>query len=426
MSDDGIFIKCAWRLIPFMGVLYLVNFLDRLNVGFAALTMNKDLGFTPTVFGFGAGALFVGYLLFQVPGSVALERVGVRRGVFYIMAVWGLISAGCAFVQGPISFYVLRFLLGAAEAGFLPGMMFYLTLWFPKEYRVRFSATFVSAVAYSGIIGGPLSGFILASADGLGGLHGWQWLFLLEGLPAFVLAFFVLRLLPDGPQHARWLNDDEKTIIAARLEVDQPIERDLWTALRDPRVLVLSLAGFAHGAALYGTTVWLPLIVQGMGYSNFATGVVSALPFLASAGVMIAWSRSSDRTGERIWHLVLAWLLCAFGLALASLLQSNPFQLLGLTLAVVGILTSISQLLTLPSWFLRGPAAAGAIGLINTIVSLAGAVSQPVIGMLREATGGYSLAMAILASGLVLASVLVLALGRAIVPRTSAAKEAPA
>jgi len=426
MSDEHVFRKCAWRLIPFMGVLYFLNFLDRLNVGFAALTMNKDLGFTPTIFGIGAGALFAGYLLFQVPGSLALERVGARRGVFCIMAVWGLISAGCAFMQGPISFYVLRFLLGAAEAGFFPGMMFYLTLWFPKEYRVRYSATFVSAIAYSGIVGGPLSGLILANADGFAGLHGWQWLFLLEGLPAFLLAFVVLKFLPEGPEQARWLSDAEKAVIAAGLKTDQVVERDLWTALRDPRVLILSLTGFAHGAALYGTTLWLPLIVQSMGYSNLATSFVSALPFLASAVVMVAWSRSSDRTGERIWHLALVWLMCAFGLALASMVQNTLVELVGLTLAVVGILTAISQLMTLPSWFLRGPAAAGAIGLINTIVSLAGAIGQPVIGILREQTGSYSVAMAVLAFGLVLSSLLVLALGRTVVPQTSAAKEARA
>ena len=422
MSEHQIFAKCAWRLIPLMGLLYLFNFLDRLNVGFAALTMNKDLNFSPSVFGFGAGALYVGYLLFQVPGGVILERVGARRGIFCIIAVWGLISAGCALVTGPASFYVLRFLLGAAEAGFFPGAIFYLTLWFPKEYRVRYAASFVSAVAYSGIIGGPLSGLILAHADGMAGLHGWQWLFLLEGLPAFFLAFAVLKLLPDGPADAAWLSAAEKRTIAARLEAETFAgERDVLRALRDPRVLMLALAGFAHGLALYGPTIWLPLIVQGMGFSNLATGFVVALPYLVSAGVMIAWGRSSDRTGERIWHLVLAWLLCAFGLAVASLAQSNALELAGLTFAVVGVFIAISQLMTLPSYFLRGPAAAGAVGLINAIVALGGVVGPSIIGVLKEQTGSYASSLATLAFGLVLSSLLVLAIGRSLAPRASMA-----
>ena len=418
MSEDRVFKKCAWRLIPFMGLLYLLNFLDRLNVGFAALTMNKDLGFSPSVFGFGAGALFVGYLLFQVPGSVMVERFGVRRGIFCIMAAWGLFSAGSAFVQGPASFYVLRFLLGVAEAGFFPGMMVYLTLWFPKEYRLRYAAGFVSAISYSGIVGGPLSGFILSTANGVAGLHGWQWLFLLEGLPAFFLASAVLKLLPDSPAHAAWLSATEKETIAARLEGETSVrECDLLRALRDPRVLILALAGFAHGLALYGPTLWLPQIVQAMGFSNVATGFVVALPYLASAGAMIAWGRSSDARGERVWHLVLAWLLCAFGLALASLAQTTLLELFGLTLAVVGIFTAISHLMTLPSSFLRGPAAAGAIGLINAIVSLGGVVAPPLIGVLKEQTGSYAPAMALIAGGLVVSSSLVVALRRSLATR---------
>ena len=425
MSDDRVFAKCGWRLIPFMGVLYLVNFLDRLNVGFAALTMNKDLGFSPSVFGIGAGALFAGYLLFQVPLSVTMERFGARRSIFWIMAVWGLISAGCAFVQGPLSFYVLRFLLGAAEAGFFPGVMFYLTLWFPKAYRARYSATFVSALAYAGIIGGPLSSFILANADGIGGLHGWQWLFLLEGLPAFLLAFVVLKLLPDRPAGAGWLSAVEKATIAARHESEPSTgERDLGRALRDPRLLVLSLASFAHGAALYGPTIWLPLIVQGMGFSTFATGFVVALPYLASAVVMILWGRSSDRSGERIWHLVCAWLLCAFGLATASFAQDYALQLVGLTLAVVGIFTAITQLMTLPPLFLRGPAAAGGIAVVNSVVSLGGVVAPPVIGLLKEQTGNYASSMAMIALLLLLSSALVRMFVRELGSRATVVREA--
>jgi ACS family tartrate transporter-like MFS transporter len=217
MADqDQVFAKCAWRLIPFMLVLYLVNFLDRLNVGFAALTMNKDLGFSPTVFGFGAGVFFVGYSLLQVPANVVLARVGARRTVFAIMAAWGAIAGSTAFVETPFGFYTLRFLLGVAEAGFFPGMIFYLTLWFPRAYRARFMGIFSGGIPLAGIIGGPLSGAIL-QMDGVLGLHGWQWLFLIEGMPACVLAVVVLRFLPDGPRDASWLDDGEKRLIAARI-----------------------------------------------------------------------------------------------------------------------------------------------------------------------------------------------------------------
>ena len=423
MSEQQIFAKCAWRLIPLMGLLYLFNFLDRLNVGFAALTMNRDLGFSPTVFGFGASALFAGYLLFQVPGSVMFARFGTRRCAFTIMIVWGLLSAGCAFIRGPVSFYVLRFLLGAAEAGFFPGMMFYLTLWFPKAYRVRYAASFVSAIAYSGIIGGPLSGLILTHADGVAGLRNWQWLFLLEGLPVFLLAFVVLRLLPDGPTHASWLSQPEKDTIAARLNSETVVGKaDLLAAAKDPRVVMIAIASIAHGAALYGTTVWLPLMVQEMGFSNLATGFATAVPYLVSAVVMVLWGRSSDRTGERIWHLVCSWLLCAFGLVVAAFVHGTAIQLLGLTCAVTGILTAISQVMTFPSWFLRGPAAAGAIGTINTVASLAGAVAQPIIGMIKDQTGGYAASMAMLAFGLVLSAMLIVAFSRSLAPGEAVAK----
>src|SRR5438874_3788251 len=242
MRDDRIFQKCAWRLIPFIALLYLINFLDRVNVGFAALTMTHDLGFSPSVYGIGAGALFVGYLLFQVPGSLAVERFGARRTVFWIMASWGVISASCAFVRGPASFYSLRFLLGLAEAGFVPGMLFYLTLWFPNEYRVRYAAGFSSAIAYAGIVGAPLSGVILSHADGIAGLHGWQWLFLLEALPAVVLAIAVVKLLPSAPGEAKWLSAVEKSQISNRLANETfGAERHFGRALRDRRLLLLLL-----------------------------------------------------------------------------------------------------------------------------------------------------------------------------------------
>jgi MFS transporter, ACS family, tartrate transporter len=417
MSEQQVFSKCAWRLIPFMVLLYLVNFLDRLNVGFAALTMNKDLGLSPAIFGFGAGVFFIGYLLFQVPANVILERVGARRWIFCITAIWGLISASNAFVQGPASFYALRFLLGVAEAGLFPGMIFYLTLWFPQTNRARFNARFYLAIPLAGIIGGPLSGLILGM-DGVGDLHGWQWLFLIEGTPALVLAFAVLKFLPDGPADASWLTGAEKKTIAARHAAeDSTGHRDLWRALRDPRVLTLGLVNFGIQCGLYGTTLWLPQIVQAMGFSNLATGFVVALPYVAAMAAMILWGRSSDRRGERIWHVALPILLAAAGFAGASLARTDPLVLAALTLSMVGIVSAYGPFWSLPSSFLGGSAAAGGIALVNTIASLGGFAGPSLIGVLKEQTGGYASAMAMLAIVFVVAALIVLALGRAMAAR---------
>jgi ACS family tartrate transporter-like MFS transporter len=262
--NDQVFAKCARHLIPFMILLYVLNFLDRVNVGFAALTMNRDLHFTPEMFGFGAGILFVSYAFFQLPANMILDRIGARRWMFCILAVWGLLSAGCAFVTDATGFYVLRFLLGAAEAGLFPGMIYYLTLWFPQSYRARYVAAFMTAQPVSFIIGAPLSTLILG-LDGSGGLHGWQWLFLIEGLPASLLAFAVLKLLPDGPAQAAWLNEDEKATIAARLAAEDTSERrELLPALFDPRVYLLGLVIFGQNCGAYGVQLWLPQIVQAM------------------------------------------------------------------------------------------------------------------------------------------------------------------
>jgi ACS family tartrate transporter-like MFS transporter len=412
-EQDQVFTKCAWRLIPFIMLLYVVNFIDRSNVGFAALTMNRDLGFSPSVFGFGAGVFFLGYVLFQIPATVLLERVGARRLIFWIMAIWGLVSASNAFVRGPQSFYALRFLLGVAEAGFFPGMIFYLTLWFPKAYRGRYSAIFSSAIPLAGIIGGPLSGVILGM-DSAAGLHGWQWLFLIQGLPASLLAFSVLKFLPDRPAHAGWLDDTEKNLIATNLGAGLlPDERNLWKSLRDPRVLALGSAAFASGSAVYATSLWLPQIIHAMGFSSRATGFVSALPYLAGMGAMIFWGRSSDASGERIRHIALAWLLAAAGFAGAGLAQDHVLTLIGLTLAVMGVLAAFGPVYSVPSSFLGGPAAAGAIALINSIATLGGFAGPVLFGILKEQTGGYAAGFAVLAFMLVLAAIVVLALGRA-------------
>jgi MFS transporter, ACS family, tartrate transporter len=417
MSEHQIFAKAAWRLIPFMMLLYVVSFIDRTNAGFAALTMNKDLGFSPTVFGFGAGLFFVGYALFQVPANLILERVGPKRWVFCISATWGLLSASNALVQGPLSFYAVRFLLGVAEAGFFPGMLLYLTYWFPRTYLAHVTANFMVAIPLSFVIGGPLSSVILGM-DGVARLHGWQWLFLIEGVPAFLLSFAVLKLLPDGPARASWLTVGDKELIIECLAAEEPPgRRDLWRALYDPRLLALSLANFAFQASSYGVGLWLPQIVQGMGFSNRDTGFVVALPYVASLGAMVICGRSSSKRGERIWHVALPWLLAASGFAVASLVQSNTIVLAALSFGLILVFAAYGAFFSLPSSFLRGTAAAGGIGLFSMIGSLGGFFGPTLIGALREGSDDYATGLAAVAFGFVLATLIVLAVGRVMAPR---------
>jgi ACS family tartrate transporter-like MFS transporter len=410
-SGLPVFARCAWRLIPFMTLLYIVGFIDRSNVGFAALTMNRDLGFSDAAYGLGAGMFFLGYLTFQIPTAVLLARLGARRVIFCVMLAWGLVSASNAFMRDAHSFYALRFLLGVAEGGFTPCMIYYLTLWFPLSYRGRFTAIFCTAIPIAGIISGPLSGLLLGM-DGTLGLHGWQWLFLIQGLPAVLLAFIVLAILPDSPAQARWLNDAERSAIAASLDVAAPPERSVVRALSDPRLLLLGLSTLGSGCALYGINLWLPQIIHGMGYSTRATGFIAALPYAVSMVAMVAWARLSDKKGERIWHAALTMLLAAAALAVASLVNSHIVVLVALTLAMAGGLSGIGPFQSLLTSFSRGPAAAGGLALVNTIGTLGGFLGPVIVGQLKGWTGGYGAAMAVLGIGQVLSALIVLAAGR--------------
>jgi ACS family tartrate transporter-like MFS transporter len=413
-EEDSVFAKCAWRLIPFMMLLFTVNFLDRVNVGFAALTMNKDLGFSPAVFGFGAGVFFIGYFACGVPSNVVLARIGARRWIFAIMALWGLVSAACALVQGPASFTILRFLLGVTEAGFFPGMIYYLTLWFPKAYRARFAAAFIASGPLANIIGGPLSGVILGM-DGALALHGWQWLFLVEGLPACVLAFVVLRVMPDGPEQASWLSPREKDLVARHLTAEQTgKEMAFWPALRDSRVLALSLVLLGIQSGLFGISLWLPQIIQSMGFSTLETGFLVVPPYLVSIVAMILWGRSSDLKGERIWHVSIAASFAAAGLLAASVLHSALPLLVVLGIGVIGIQATLGPFWGLPTSFLGNTAAAGGIALVNAIGSLGGFFAPAIIGVLKQQTGGYGAGLMVMAAGLLTSAVIVLALGRAL------------
>ena len=425
VTDQKLLAKCAWRLIPVMALLYLVNYIDRVNAGFAALTMNKDLGFSPSVFGFGGGVFFGGYLLFQIPSNVIVERWGARISVSAMMVIWGALSAATALIRTPLAFYVLRFFLGIAEAGLFPAMIFYLTLWFPRSARAFFTAAFTCAIPLSGIVGGPVSGIILQQMDGILGLQSWQWLFLIEGLPACVLAIAVLKLLPDGPAQASWLSEAEKKTIAAGLANETATEKsDLSAALRDPRVLAIAFAGLGRGAALYGATLWMPLIVQAMGFSNLLVGFIVPIPYVASVVAIILWGYSSDKSGDRIWHVALPTLLAAFGFAGAAVFTDNTLVLACLTAAMVGLTAAASPHFVLASSFLRGSAAAGSIALLNSGTSLGGFVGPTLVGVLKDQTGTYALAMAVLALGLLVSAFVIIAVGRMLRPADFAAPKA--
>ncbi len=423
-EQEQVFVKCAWRLIPLMMMLYFINIIDRVNVGFAALTMNKALGFTPDIYGFGAGAFFLGYALFQVPANAILERVGARRWIFCILLAWGALSAANASVVGQHSFYAVRILLGLVEAGFFPGMILYMTYWFTKSYRARLVALFMAANPLANIIGAPLSSIILGM-NGVLGLAGWQWLFLLEGTPAILLAFVVLKFLPDRPKDAAWLSSDEKAIIATRLAQDDTAgQRDLWSALRDPRVYALGVVYFGYSMSFYGVGLWLPQIVQGMGFSNLATGFVIAPAYAVATIAMILWGRSSDKRNERVWHVALPAIMMMAAFLTSSLAHSNLVIFLALSLVLVGSMALQGPFWVLPSAFLGGAAAASGIALINTMGTAAGGFAGPyILGFLKQATGGYAVGMAVLAIGPLLTAGIVLALGRA-ATRSSLVKSA--
>jgi ACS family tartrate transporter-like MFS transporter len=422
-KQEQVFVKCAWRLIPLMMLLYFANIIDRVNVGFAALTMNKALGFGPAVYGFGAGAFFLGYAIFQVPANAILDRVGARRWIFCILLCWGALSAANAAITTSTGFYTVRILLGLVEAGFFPGMILYMTYWFTKAYRARLVALFMAANPLANIVGAPLSSLILGM-NGVLGLAGWQWLFLLEGVPAILLAFAVLKFLPDKPKDAPWLSENEKALIATGLANDDTAEqRDFWPALRDARVYALGIVYFGYSMAFYGVGLWLPQIVQGMGVSNLATGFVIAPSYIAAVIAMIFWGRSSDKRNERIWHVALPALMMVAAFLVASLVHSNLVIFLALSLVLVGSMALQGPFWVLPSAFLSGAAAAGGIALINTMGTAAGGFAGPyILGFLRQATGGYAVGMAVLAIGPMLTAAIVLALGRAAARQSLAIK----
>lgn len=402
--------RITWRLIPFLMLLYLVAFLDRINVGFAALTMNKDVGLTSQMFGLGAGIFFLGYFVFEVPSTVILHHVGARFWIGRVMITWGLVSVGMAFTRGPISFYILRFLLGLAEAGFFPGVILYLSYWFPSNHRSAVTAMFMAAAPVAGFIGSPISGALM-QLDGLLGLRGWQWLFLLEGIPALVLGFITFSFLTDRPADATWLTVEERDWLTSAIQQEQTDIKDsrshsAWRALADWKVLALSLAYFGTSAGLYTIGFWAPLIIKGLGFSVFRVGLLVAIPNLIAVVGMVLWSRNSDRTGERYWHAAIACLIGAIGMAVAARAGSSAFlAIAGLSLTAFGVSAAKPPLWCLPTTFFAGTAAAASIGLINSLGTMGGFIGPYMIGSSNRTSGNFTRGLSLVGGTLIVSAV---------------------
>jgi ACS family tartrate transporter-like MFS transporter len=410
-------IKVSWRLLPLVALGYCIAYIDRSNISVAALTMNKDLGFSAYLYGWGAGTFFFGYFLFEIPSNLILEKIGARIWIARIMITWGIISGLMAMVTGPASFLVIRFLLGAAEAGFFPGMILYLTYWFPAQYRARVISTLFIAQPVANAIASIASAEILGM-DGLLGIKGWQWIFIIEAVPAVLLGLVVLKIMTDRPAHADWLAEDEKSWLQARLDGEsrqvESAGRMTWTrALADPRVIALSAIYFMSVTANYGIVFFMPQIIKGIGLSNTMTGWVSSVPYVVGTIGLIAWGWSSDRNNERRWHLIVASTLGALGLAFAGWSGASYWALLGMSAATVGIYGSRAAFWPMPSLFLTGTAAAGAIAMINAIGNLGGFVGPLVVGWIKDSTQSFNAGLYFLAACSLMAAVITFFAARA-------------
>ncbi|WP_321871575.1 MFS transporter [Paraburkholderia tropica] len=398
--------KNMWRLLPLLTLAFVFNYIDRTSVGFAALTMNKDIGLTPAQFGWGAGILFAGYCLCEIPSNLALYKFGARRWLARIMITWGVAAAATAVVQGPTSFYILRLLLGVAEAGFFPGVTFFLSCWFPAQYRVRVLAFFMLGVPLSSVVGGPLSSYLL-ELNGVAGLHGWQWMFLAQGIPAVLIGIAVLILLRDEPKDAYWLNDEERGELVSMLR-EEPREKPkkaLFAALKDGRVLLLAAIQFGFILGSYGIGIWLPVILKARGFSLVQVGYLSTIPYIVAVVGMLVWARVVDRTGKRVLNLMLACLAGAAGLAVSAVAGDFALELAGISFAVMAVSSARAIFWTIPTRFLTGVAAAGGLAFINAMGTLGGFAGPYMVGFARQATGTFSAGIWAMAAVLVLSAI---------------------
>jgi ACS family tartrate transporter-like MFS transporter len=406
------------RLLPFLLLLYIISWLDRVNVGFAKLQMNSDLGLSETAYGLGAGIFFIAYAVCEIPSNFLLVRFGARLWIARIMITWGLISAGMMFVQGETSFYVMRFLLGAAEAGFLPGIVYYLSQWFPRLHRARAVSWFMIGIPLSIVFGGPLSGWVMDRFDEYLGLHGWQWMYLVEGLPAVVLGFVVLGFLTEKPADAHWLTAEQREWLSARIysehtEAEGRTRLSFRAALEHPTVWLLALIMFCCQTGSYGLTLWVPTIVKGLsGYTDFEVGLFSAIPYLAAAAGMILIGRSSDRSGERFLHVAIPSVIGALGFIATGMITAPMAAMIALSVAAVGDYSTRGPFWALPGKFLTGSAAAAGIALINAMGAVGGFIGPYAVGYLKDATGNFASALYLLAGILFLGAILTMVLRR--------------
>ncbi len=412
-EGDAVYRKVVWRLVPFLFLCYVVAYLDRVNVGFAKLQMMADLKFSDTVYGIGAGIFFVGYFIFELPSNLMLARTGARVWIARIMVTWGIISSGMMFVTSAESFYIMRFFLGVAEAGFFPGIILYLTYWFPAARRARIIALFMTAIAFSGVIGGPVSGWIMQAFAGYNGLAGWQWLFVLEGIPSVIVGICVLLYLDDSVQGANWLSDDEKAFLKSDLEQDEQTKAHMsvGSVLTNAKVWLLAIIYFCCIMGLYGISFWLPQLIKTAGVKDvLQVGLLTAIPYGAAAIGMVLISRNSDLTGERRWHIAVCAVMGAAGLLMSTLFNDQiALSMAALTIATIGILATLPLFWTLPTAFLGGVAAAAGIAIINSVGNLAGFLSPYLVGAIKDATGSTNSGMYVLAASLCLGALCVLA-----------------
>lgn len=415
LADDfeaATYRKVTWRLMPFVFLCYILAYVDRVNVGFAKLQMQQDLGMSDSVYGVGAGIFFIGYFFFEVPSNVIMQRVGARYWIGPIMIVWGVVSSCTMLVRGAASFYAVRFLLGVVESGFFPGVILYLTFWYTSRHRARMVAAFMSAVPLSGVIAGPISGWILKSMNGAGHLAAWQWLFLIEGIPSFLAGLVTLYFLTDNPAKAAWLNSDEKRLILGRLQEEDEMKKRaggghrFGDAFRNPAVWLLCVAYFGLTSGNYGISFWLPQVIKDHITGNPLTiGWITAIPWATAAVAMILVGKHSDATGERRWHFALSSLVVSVGFAVSAIPGiPGPLRVAAFTLAAAGIMSAFAVFWALPTALLSGTAAAAGIAWINAVGNLGGYASPYVVGTIRDRMHSMTPALALLSAVALLAA----------------------
>ncbi|WP_211443880.1 MFS transporter [Collimonas humicola] len=417
--EAATYAKVTWRLLPMLFLCYVASYLDRVNVGFAKLQMLNDLKFSETVYGLGAGIFFLGYFIFEIPSNMMLHRVGARLWIARIMITWGIISGAMIFVDSPTSFYAMRFLLGVAEAGFFPGVILYLTYWYPAHRRGKMTALFMTGVPVSGVIGGPLSGWIMKALPGVHGLAGWQWMFILEAIPSLLLGVVVIFYLQDRIRGAAWLSEQEKQLLESQIQAETSHKQEvsLGRMFANPRVWLMALIYFCFVMGLYGVSFWLPTIIKTTGVTDtFDIGLLTAIPYATAAIAMILIGHSADKRRERRWHVAIPAALGCIGLIFSTVYDHNTLLAMSaLTLATVGIITVLPLFWSLPTAFLGGVAAAAGIALINSLGNLAGFVSPYLVGWLKDQTHSTNSGMYVLAASLLLGAVLTLSVPKHLV-----------